>query len=240
MYRSQAPVFSHMDFIHALSRGVDKRKIFLDKQDHLRFIHDLFEFNDQEPINNVSYHFSSGAHGVIRSPIAGREDTRSARRLLVIIHAFCLMPNHYHLFLSPRVENGVSLFMKKLNIGYAKYFNQKYERTGTLFESRYKSVPVTEERHLLHLPYYIHLNPLDLFAPEWRDRKLEDYQKALKFLDTYRWSSFIDYCGGNNFPSVTQREFLLKYLGEPREFRREIIRWLKDIDVDAAGPLLLE
>lgn len=229
-----------MNFVHVLSRGVDKRKIFLDKQDYLRFIHGLFEFNDQEPANNVSYRFSGNTHGVVRSPIVGGEDTRSPRRLLVTIHAFCLMPNHYHLFLSPRVENGISLFMRKLNIGYAKYFNQKCERTGALFESRYKSVPVTEERHLLHLPYYIHLNPLDLFAPEWRDRRLEDYQKALDFLDTYRWSSFIDYCGGHNFPSVTQREFLSEYFGGPQSFRREIIRWLKDIDVDAAGPLLLE
>src|SRR3989338_11193064 len=151
-----------MNFIHVLSRGVDKRNIFLDKQDYLRFIHDLFEFNNQEPANNISYHFSGRANGVIRSPITNGEDTRKVRRLLVTIHSFCLMPNHYHLFLSPRVENGISIFMRKLNIGYAKYFNQKCERTGTLFESRYRSVPVTEERHLLHLPYYIHLNPLDL------------------------------------------------------------------------------
>jgi putative transposase len=47
------------------------------------------------------------------------------------------MPNHYHLLIKQLVENGITQFIKKLNIGYAKYFNNNYERKGTLFEGRY-------------------------------------------------------------------------------------------------------
>lgn len=173
------------DIFHVLNRGVDKRKIFLDNQDYFRFIHDLFEFNNQERVNTVFYSFYKfndiGCRNI---------SDRKPRKLLVDIHAFCLMPNHYHLLLSSKVENGIPKFMKKINMGYAKYFNEKYKRKGTLFESRYKSILITEHAHFLHLPYYIHLNPLDLKFPLWREKKLKNYEEAMIFLEKYRWSSF--------------------------------------------------
>src|SRR3989344_8765609 len=127
-------------FVHVLNRGVDKRKIFMDKQDYLRFIHDLFEFNDTEPANNLTYFFRKESMDVGRPYIE-----RRPRKLLVKILAFCLMPNHYHLLLQPCVENGIPLFIKKLNGGHAKYFNERYKRRGALFQGKYKSVAVTTE-----------------------------------------------------------------------------------------------
>lgn len=100
------------------------------------------------------------------------------------------MPNHYHLLLRPKFDDSLTKFMKKLNIGYAKYFNEKYKRSGALFEGRYKSVLVVDKSHFIHLPYYIHLNPLDLKFPEWRNREIKNYKEAMKFLENYRWSSF--------------------------------------------------
>jgi len=228
-----------MRVVHVLSRGVDKRKIFLDKQDHLRFIHDLFEFNDQESANNVFYRFNKQSNDIV-SHYIGRRKNDKKRNLLVDVHAFCLMPNHYHLLLSPKTEGGVSTFMRKLNVGYAKYFNQKHKRTGALFEGRYKSVLVNNEKHFLHLPYYIHLNPLDLVSPAWRQRELKNYKSALNFLEKYRWSSFLDYIGRKNFPSVTQRGFLLDFFGGPDNFHRDIIQWLKEIDLEPIKRLTLE
>src|SRR3989338_2601347 len=120
-------LYCNMEIYHILNRGVDKRQIFMDKQDHFRFIHDLCEFNDEERSELNYYKFRDyGANGKIA------EDEKKDRKPLVDILAFCLMPNHYHLLLSPRTEHGIPRFMSKINIGYAKYFNQKYERTGTL------------------------------------------------------------------------------------------------------------
>jgi putative transposase len=226
-----------MDLFHCLSRGVDKRKIFLDNQDRLRFIHDLFEFNDRERVNNTFYTFQK------HNDIASREMRKAERRprkLLVDIHAFCLMPNHYHLLLSARVENGIPQFMKKLNMGYAKYFNQKYKRQGTLFESRYKSVPVKSHAHFVHLPYYIHLNPLDLAYPEWREKKIKSVTKALRHLEKYRWSSHLDYLGKKNFPSVTRRDFLTELFGGPENYRNSIRDWLQGLDLEAIREVSLE
>lgn len=215
-----------MKIFHTLNRGVDKRKIFLDDQDYFRFIHDLFEFNDQNPLNNSTYRFRQQFNN-IASPYIKKQP----RKLLVDIHTFCLMPNHYHLLISPKVEKGITMFMKKLNIGYAKYFNEKYKRSGALFQGRYKRVAIKTDSHFIHLPYYIHLNPLDLIAPEWRNKEISDLNKIIEFLESYRWSSHLDYMGKKNFPSITQREFLMEFFGGPQNYNKMLYQWLKDINL---------
>ncbi len=222
-----------MELVHTLNRGVDRRDIFLDDQDRFRFVHDLFEFNDQKWVNTTFYAFNRS------NDIACRYSAR-ARDVLVKVHAFCLMPNHYHLLLSPCVENGISRFMKKLNMGYAKYFNEKYHRVGGLFQGRYKAVRVTKESHFIHLPFYIHLNPLDRSFPTWREGKIPDVAKAMDFLESYRWSSFMDYTGVNNFPSVTDRSFLMTFFGGPVEYKRGVVDWLSSISLNSVEGMLLE
>jgi len=226
-----------MEILHTLNRGVDKREIFLDDQDRFRFIHDLFEFNNQEWASTAVYRRFKQCDDIACRHIA---EERKSRKLLVDIHSFCLMPNHYHLLLTPRVENGIPKFMKKVDMGYAKYFNEKYERKGALFEGRYKSVLVKDQAHLLYLPHYIHLNPLDLIAPEWRDGKLRDYKGATDFLTNYRWSSFLDYEGKKNFPSLTSRNFINGMFGGAGQQRRDIKERLKEMDFESIRNTTLE
>jgi putative transposase len=223
------------EIYHVLNRSMDKRKIFLDKQDYFRFIHDLFEFNDQKPVESSFYHFQKAQY----NDLEGRY-IREPRKLLVDIYAFCIMPNHYHLLLSPKIDNGISWFMQKLGAGYVKYFNKKYKRKGTIFEGRYKSILIDKQNHFYNLPYYIHLNPLDIEFPEWRDRKLKDYNKAIEFLSNYRWSSHLDYSGKNNFPSVTNREFLLDVFGGEEKYKDSINKWLKEMEIDRIRDFILE
>ncbi|MBI2068822.1 MAG: transposase [Candidatus Yanofskybacteria bacterium] len=217
-----------MEIYHVLNRGVDKRQVFMDKQDHLRFIHDLYEFNDQDRVETTYFKFRDfGASGrVATSP------NKKHRKLLVDILAFCLMPNHYHILLKPKVERGMSLFMQKLNAGYTKYFNQKYERTGALFQGRYKQVPVIDETHFLHLPFYIHFNPLDLSHPEWRENKIANPEKALEFLKSFRWSSHLDYSGIKNFPSVLNSKVLMEVFESNKDYEKLVESYLKDIQID--------
>lgn len=228
------------NFYHVLNRGVDKRKIFLDEKDYLRFIHDLFEFNDKAHAFNVGHFFKlrhQNQHIDVRRQYI---ENRRPRKLLVEILAFCLMPNHYHLLLKPKNNNSIIEFIKKINGGYAKYFNHKYKRAGALFEGKYKSVLIKDESHFIHLPYYIHLNPLDLVMPAWRDKKIKDYKKAVKFLENYKWSSYLDYIGKKNFPSVTQRNFLLKFLGNSTQYKKDTVSWLKEIDLKNINSFILE
>jgi len=183
-----------MDVFHALNRGVDKRVIFQDNQDYARFVHDLFQFNCTTPANNTTR--TSQNDTVSRSVIQGEK--------LVDIHGWCLMSNHYHLLLSERIEGGLSLFLRKLNVGYAKYFNERYKRSGTLFQGRTKKILIDNDAYFLHILNYIHLNPLDTLSSAllWRERKVTDAPEALRTLQSYRWSSYLDYAGVKNFPSI--------------------------------------
>ena len=218
---------------------MDKRNIFLDKQDHFRFIHNLFEFNNQNPIFNNFYNFRKEQNDdqIIKNNFLSN---KKPRKLLVNIHAFCLMPNHYHILISPNIENGIPKFMQKLNKGYSRYFNIKYKRKGTLFEGRYKSILISKSNHFLNLPYYIHLNPLDFKFPEWRYRKIKDYNKAVEYLNNYRWSSHMDYLGIKNFPSVTDRKLLLDVFGGEEKYKQSINKWLKEMEIDNMRELVLE
>lgn len=216
-----------MEIYHVLNRGVDKRQIFIDKQDHFRFIHNLYEFNGQERTELNYYKFRDyGANGKIA------EVKKKDRKPLADILAFCLMPNHYHLLLSPKKEGGVPQFMQKVGMGYSKYFNQKYERKGTLFQGRYKHILVSDNTHFLHLPFYIHLNPLDLMYPEWRENKMSDPKKALEFLKSYRWSSHLDYLGIKNFPSVLNMKHLREVFGNSKDYGNLVESYLKDIQIN--------
>lgn len=211
-----------MDIHHVLNKGVDKREIFLDSQDYARFVHELYEFNDTRPADNL-HRFFNPTMKELRTLSSQRP-----REKLVDIHGWCLMKNHYHLLLSERIEGGLTRFLRKLNIGYAMYFNERYARSGTLFQGRTKKVRIARDAHLLYVLHYIHLNPLDYLAGAegWRERDkngIADSAEALRYLEDYRWSSYLDYSGKKNFPSVIRTSFFTDVLGSYRESVREYL-----------------
>lgn len=226
---------------HILNRGVDKRVIFPEESDYVRFIHDLFEFNDFNQISNNSYHYNKKSKYIVtRLRYINKKQEEVKREPLVKILAFCLMKNHYHLMIIPKSKESLSLFMKRLNQGYSRHFNEKYDRSGTLFEGRYKAVLIEKEEHFIHLPYYIHMNPLDYYMPGWRKREVLNPAKAIEFLEKYRWSSFPDYVGIKNFPSVTQREFLGEFFNSPAAYRKATLEWLQSCDLNSLSDISLE
>ena len=81
-------------------------------------------------------------------------------KLGVSVHSFVLMTNHVHLLLTPTEGNGVSRLMQSLGRYYVRYINKKYERTGTLWEGRYKSTIIDTEKYLLTVSQYIEMNPV--------------------------------------------------------------------------------
>lgn len=232
-------VIMEKQFFHLLNRGVDKRNIFLDKRDYLRFVHNLFEFNDQQNVDSNNFYFQQTLD-IGRPEFATLKRHKRTRQLLLNIHFFCLMPNHYHLLVSPLVDDGIPLFMKKLNMGYAKYFNEKYDRNGALFQGKYKKVLIERDAHFLWIPYYIHFNPLDLKIPKWREKEIQNPKKAADYLQSYRWSSHLDYCGEKNFPSVTQRTFFLELFGGEKKYAQSVNEYLKEWDTENIDGVMLE
>jgi len=78
----------------------------------------------------------------------------------VAIHSYVLMTNHVHLLMTPELEQAVSQLMQSLGRYYVRYINQTYDRTGTLWEGRYKSTLVDSDNYLLTVSRYIELNPV--------------------------------------------------------------------------------
>ncbi len=106
------------------------------------------------------------------------------------IHAYCLMGNHYHLILET-IDDDISRIMHDIDGIYAQIFNQKYERVGPLFQSRFGSIIVRGDYYLLNLFSYVHLNPVkDGFkyrAEDWYWSSFASYignRVAEKFLET--------------------------------------------------------
>ena len=214
------------NFYHIYNRGVEKRQIFYDSQDYCRFIHNLYELNDLKHVLNIGRRFSF--HDGLPEAIMKRE-----RELLAEVHCFSIMPNHYHLILRQIQEQGISKFMHKLGMAYALFFNQKYSRKGVLFEGRFKAKTIEKDEYLIHLSRYIHLNPLNLFQSDWKERGVADWKSANAFLKSYRWSSYLDYIGIKNFPSVIKTDFVLGYFGKEsrKEYKNFVNDWaLKDME----------
>ncbi|HEY4514244.1 MAG TPA: transposase [Candidatus Paceibacterota bacterium] len=224
-----------MELYHALNRGVDKRDIFLNDKDRIRFVHDLYEFNDLEPAGSVYYSYRKNLPNLdLRNP-----DIRMPRTSIVDIHGWCVMHNHYHLLLSERVEGGISLFLRKLNVGYANYFNERYKRSGTLFQGRTKKIHIASDAHMLHILNYVHFNPLDFLkgCKDWRARRISGTAAALAHLDGYRWSSYLDYVGKKNFPSVITTDLFNDIF---KNYEKEVREYLRDLDLTDVKPFLLE
>ena len=202
------------DYIyHIYNRGVEKRNIFIEEKNYSRFISDLQQFNsDQATLNNG------------RNIERGLIEVGLQSKKLVEILAFCLMPNHYHLLVQQKIEKGVTEFMRKIGTGYTNYFNTKYNRVGPLFQGKFKAVLVEKESHFMHLPHYIHLNPLEL-KPIYLGGKTNP-EEILTFLKNYRWSSLPDYLGTKNFPTIVNKDFLIGCHGGYKNFLQNMQEWL--------------
>lgn len=145
--------------------------------------------------------------------------------------------------LRQKVDGGITEFMRKIGTGYTNYFNLKNKRVGVLFQGKFKAVHIEKEAHLLYLPHYIHLNPLDLAFPEWREQKIKSVSKALQFLKTYQWSSYLDYINIKNFPSITQRDFLTAIYRSPTSimnYEKDIKEWLEDFDFESVRDISID
>ena len=210
-----------MEFYHTYNRGVEKRKLFLDNSDYLRGVHDLYEFNDINAVVNLNRRYEGFTKSL---------NMEKGREKLVDIGAWGLMPNHYHVFSSPVKDTGLTMFHKKFGVGFANFFNTKYERSGALFQGRYKKVLVDNDTQALQLICYIHANPLDLWKSNWKEKGLtsSEIQNALKFLEKdYRWSSHLDWWGIKNFPSLIDRNFMSRFFDSSEEYQKFFIDWLK-------------
>ena len=122
---------------------------------------------------------------------------------LVTIIAYCLMPNHFHIFLKEKIVGNKTIFLRKLCTGYSMYYNKKYSHSGTLFQGPAKAKLVDSDDYYNYLIQYIHLNPFSIDKQDILHMpKIEYLQKAIDYSRKYEYSSYRDYLGENRAQSV--------------------------------------
>lgn len=165
---------------------MEKRDIFLDPQDYRYFEKLLRAYLDPN--------YEKGVREWARKDLSGE----------VQLIAYCLMPNHFHLLLKQISDSGLEKLTRRVMTGYVMYFNQKYQRVGSLFQGRYKAAMVDNDYYLQHVCRYIHLNPTEL-GLDYRSYSYSNYfvftnntflpwqnpKPVLESLDGYDYAKFV-------------------------------------------------
>lgn len=150
-------IISDGEYYHVFNRGVDKRDIFMDEHDMERFLLSITDFYSTTPIGSLyENRFKKNRLGSL-TPKSRGSDGEEENTLTDLI-CYCLNPNHFHLVLFQKTDNGIQRFMQKLGTGYTNYFNEKYTRSGGLFQGSYKAVHIESNTQLLHTSVYVNLN----------------------------------------------------------------------------------
>lgn len=216
--------FSLGEYYHLYNRGVEKRNIFLEKKDWIRFQRLVYLTNSANPIR-----FRETERQTLGNIDRGNP--------LVAIGAYVLMPNHFHILVKEIVENGLSRYMEKLTTGYSMYFNKKYERVGPLFQGRFKGEHVGNDRYLKYLYAYIHLNPVKLLEPNWKEVGIKDKKRAMKYISQYHYSSHEDYCGIKREEGVIlSKDEFPAYFSRTQVFKLYVNDWLTFANSTEGGP----
>lgn len=206
--------FAPEEYFHIYNRGTDKREIFNNNSDYTRFLESLYLFNSQERV-------------VLKMVPKKERFTYERGETIVDIGAYCLMPNHFHLLVRSKQEKGVSLFMEKIQTSYSMYFNKKYNRNGSLFQGPFKAQHVSRDEYLKYLFSYIHLNPVKIIDPDWKDVGIKDVLATKNFLKKYMFSSYQDYFFNNRTEaSILNKEAFPEYFRNNNDFNDFIEFWL--------------
>lgn len=158
---------------------------------------------------------------------------KSIEHFSIIIHTYCLMSNHYHLLIETPQPN-LSQAIQWLNVSYAAYYNNKHQRSGHLFQGRFKAILVEADAYLKELSRYIHLNPVRA--------------KIVATPAEYGWSSYPACIGKTKPPAWLETKWLLGCFGKrKKEVIKNYKNFVEDVDIkdlenpnkDAVGGFIL-
>ncbi len=208
-------IFVKEEFYHIYNRGNDKREIFYDAEDYNRLVGLFYACNQQGSFVSKSL---GKAEGLLQAKIVNP---------IVAIGAYCIMPNHFHILITELNSGGISKFMQKVATAYVMYYNKKYKRTGGLFEGKFKAKHCDSDEYLKYLFSYIHLNPVKLINPAWKEIGIRDKEESISYLKKYFYSSFLDYLGEESSRSkVINRRLFPDYFPNEEIFLQEIFDWM--------------
>lgn len=187
---------------HVFNRSIASQPIFIDRFDYERMLELVNYYRFKKPPLRFSHY-----KRLSKEQKEKYENSFMINKSPMLeILTYCIMPNHIHFLLRPKVNNALSDFMRNLQNSYSKYFNTKRKRTGSLFQFMFKAVRMETDEQLMHVSRYIHLNPVTSYMIEIGD------------LGRYNWSSFKDYVLDVN--SFVSKEMILSHFKSTQEYKK--------------------
>lgn len=216
--------FVNGEYYHIFNRGIDKRVIFPQRDDFQRFFQGMELFNVVDPIGSI-YESLFRKNKLGNSVSKLTVETKQSRKLVNFV-CYCLNLNHYHFILQQLIDRGIEKFMHRLGVGFTKYFNQKYQRSGVLFQGPFKAVHVDSNEYLLHLSVYVNLN--------YKIHRLGNSRLG----NSVSKSSWDEYAGvlGKNEKSFCEKDIIFNQFDTASEYKKfaedslETTRAHKDIE----------
>lgn len=196
--------FTNEEYYHIFNRGTDKREVISDNYDLKRFLQSLDEFNTVEPIGSIYEN----------SFIDDKIKKEKKKYKLVNFVAYCVNPNHYHLILEQLIDGGISKFTQRFGSGYTQYYNQKYQRSGVLFQGPFKAVHIDSNEYLLHLSAYVNLND-----------KVHQLGSSRAKLSKSSWGEYT----GESLENFCGKSVILDQFKNKQEYKEFVEDSLKDI-----------
>ncbi|MEK7088599.1 MAG: transposase [Patescibacteria group bacterium] len=194
--------FNSGSIAHIYNRGNNKKKIFFDEQDYKAFLFRLglcLGFTEEE-LNKEK--LIAIPYSRIRITDINKNNFK--------LHAFCLMPNHFHLLIEQVGNIPISKLISKVCASYSKYKNNKYDSIGHTFQDCFKAVLMENNPQLMWTSSYIHMNPVK--------------DNLVKYPDEYKWSSYQDFVSNRDLP-IVNKELLISTFGNQNNFIKETLNF---------------
>lgn len=222
-------------YYHLYNRGVEKRSIFLDKQDYSVFLSYLKEYLTPKDEKSLVNRLANS-----ETPWAEKDKIIKALRLNnfsneLSLLAFCLMSNHFHLLVKQIMFDSIDRFLSSIGTRYTMFFNRKYKRVGPLYQGVYKAVLVSTDEQLLQLSRYIHRQALNLQGVNLQGETLQAHLQAQEAQP----SSYGEYLSKRNTEWVKTREILSFFSKNNPSLSYEFFVEETD-DLSRIGNLILE
>jgi len=195
-YKNQIKQLIEGGFYRAYNRGHNKQEVFLDAQDYKTYLYIIKKYLDPNFRETKFLPNGEAVQVPVNKPLYDK----------VELHAYCLMPNHFHLLLKQKTKDSMSKLLNVLGSQYSSYFNEKYKQEGSIWQGTYKAVRIRSEEQYLHVSRYIHLNPMGILGiiPHMRDYPLSK-------LSAYPYSSYSSFIGTTNKPIWLKPDNILHY-----------------------------
>lgn len=191
---------------HVFNKTIDKKEIFSDKNICEKFIETIAYYRSSATVMRLSkfHKLSPDIKNYYQKQIEDK------KRFRIYILAFSLMPNHYHLLVKQKENQGISAFVSNIQNSITKYFNVINKRVGPILLHRFKSKPIMNEEQLKHVSRYIHLNCYS-----------GGLVNNLTEISNYSWSSFNEYINPNLKKGICQKNIILSL------FNNDCVRYKK-------------